>query len=179
MINAVRQIAKSKKEHRHLNSYWSPWQAVVYISSGGWTCIFFSLLGLTYQSLNACLFLQRIKKWCVFKSRGQTGQPCRKESPVENDWKARGNLRLHHRQMGCVECTVPWLHCVAGRRMTMSARAYAVMLHNSLVAAVPVMQEAHPRDGPDPGQMELVHRRLHVSCTSILGTPGFLKKTRA
>lgn len=84
MVRAVRQMAKSNKEYRHLNSYWSPWQAVAYISSGGWSCIFFCLLGLTYHSSKACLFSQRIKKWCVFKSCGQTGQQHRKESPGED-----------------------------------------------------------------------------------------------
>lgn len=117
MVSAVRQMAKSKKEYRHLNTHW---QAVAYISSGGlFLYLLFSFRINISKFRSLCIFTKN--KECVCFPEPWTNWSAVQQGESWEGWlKSRGTFRLLDMQMGCVECTVPWLYCVAGHRVAVS-----------------------------------------------------------
>lgn len=80
-------------------------------------------------------------------------------------------------QMGCAECAVPWLCCVAGQRV-------AVSLGTGSDASQPADDScaAGATGTPKKSVPEQIEPGLwwpRVYCASIPASPAFLKKTRA
>lgn len=146
MVSAVRQMAKSKKEHRHLNTHWSLWQAVAYISSGALLLYhllfsfriniskFKSLFIFTKNKEFVC-FQELWANWSAVQEGEFWGGWLKSWGQISITWHADGLCWMHG------ACTVLW----AGQRVAVSL-SKAARPHSLLMTAVLLGKQGHPRN---------------------------------